>query len=675
MSEIQRTIDSELDASLRTLFDAIDEGFALCDMVVDELGISVDYRFVLVNPLFEEMTGLVNAAGKTALELIPNLEREWIDTYSRVAFGQEAMRFEQGSEVMGRWFEVFAAPLPPHGRFAVVFKDQTARRRWEQTLKRSADNSAFVAELLSALDVQDTFAARVQHLTDSIAGRFAEYATVEAPRRSSRLLSLSHVTDDGAEILRTLRTQHRIPEADTASVYQATEKPQLIRVISPEMRAAYSTSPAMRNLLDRLDPTSHIAVPIELGAGERGVLMVGTAGPDGRHFDADDLGFFQDVARRVSPSLVSARLREEEHNISVRLQKALLPDRVIAHPEVLVGARYQAANVLLEVGGDWYDTFSWSDGKVGFIVGDVVGHGIDSTAAMGRLRAATAALAAHLPPDPAGLIDALDTFARSSDGSDFVTVVCLVLDPATGNLSYSSAGHPPCLVVEPNGLIRFLDDAQAPPMCGLTVVDRPKKTITLMPGSTVVLYSDGLVERRRENLDIGLARLEEAAVKLSDLPMDRFASELIDAMGQVSAPQDDVIVLGFRYTPGVGRFCRSVLATADQLRGLRNELRTWLRMSGVSGGQETDVVLAVGEACSNTIEHAYLREVGPVIVEVTNYGVLRAVVSDQGTWKAPSLMDGRGRGTTIMRELSDFSRLQDQDGTVVIMRFESPSPG
>lgn len=551
MSDERRMPDAELDASLRTLFDAIDEGFAISDMIVDEHGTSIDYRFILVNPLFEEMTGLVDATGKTVLELIPDLEQIWIDRYSRVAFGQETMRFEQGAAALGRWFEVFATPVPPLGRFAVVFKDQTLRRKWEQMLRTSAENSAFVAELLTTLDMQESFAARVQHLTDAIVGRFADFATVEAPKRPDRLLALSHVTEGGAEILRTLRSQHRIPDRDPASAVRAAETPQYIREVTPEMRASYSMSPEMNRLLEQLHQTSHIAVPLGLGFGELGVLMVGTVGSEGRRFETDDVAFFYDVARRVSPSLASARLREEEHNISTRLQKALLPDRVIEHPDVDIGACYQAANVLLEVGGDWYDTFSWADGRVGFIVGDVVGHGIDSTATMGRLRAAMAALAAHLAPDPAVLIDALDSFARSSDGCDFVTVVCVILDPATGILSYSSAGHPPCLVVEPNGVTRFLDQAQAPPICGLQIADRPKHTTMLAPGSTVVMYSDGLIERRRENLDLGLARLQEAAVNLRDLPMDRFVPELIEELSRVSAPQDDVIVLSFRYGNGL----------------------------------------------------------------------------------------------------------------------------
>ena len=549
MSDERRMPDDELDASLRMLIDAIDEGFAISDMIVDEHGKSIDYRFIMVNPLFEEMTGLVDATGKTVLELIPDLEQIWIDKYSRVAFGQETMRFEQGAAALGRWFEVFATPVPPLGRFAVVFKDQTLRRKWEQMLRTSAENSAFVAELLTTLDMQESFAACVQHLTDAIVGRFADFATVEAPKRSARLLALSHVTEEGAEILRTLRTQHRIPDLDPASAARAAETPQYIREVTSQMRESYSISGEMNGLLEQLHQASHIAVPLGLGLSELGVLMVGTVGSEGRRFETEDVTFFYDVARRVSPSLASARLREEEHNISTRLQKALLPDRVIEHPDVAVGARYQAANVLLEVGGDWYDTFSWADGRVGFIVGDVVGHGIDSTATMGRLRAATAALAAHLAPDPAVLIDALDSFARSSDGCDFVTVVCVILDPATGILSYSSAGHPPCLVVEPNGVTRFLDQAQAPPICGLHVADRPKHTTMLAPGSTVVMYSDGLIERRRENLDLGLVRLQEAAVNLRDLPMDSFVQGLIEELSKVSAPQDDVIVLSFRYAP------------------------------------------------------------------------------------------------------------------------------
>ena len=127
----------ESEARFRALFSSIDEGYALCEMVLDTDGRPVDYRFLEVNPLFEAMTGLTDAVGRTAYELVPGLERHWVETYTRVALGGEPLRFEQGSEAMGRWFDVFATPVEPRGRFAIVFKDVTERRQAEQALRES----------------------------------------------------------------------------------------------------------------------------------------------------------------------------------------------------------------------------------------------------------------------------------------------------------------------------------------------------------------------------------------------------------------------------------------------------------------------------------------------------------------------------------------------------------
>ena len=103
------------EAELRQVFASIDEGFCVCEMVVDDLGRAVDYRFVAINPAFEAMTGLVDAPGQTARELVPDLEQDWIETYARVGLDGETLRFEQGSEAMGRWFDVFATPLGVRG--------------------------------------------------------------------------------------------------------------------------------------------------------------------------------------------------------------------------------------------------------------------------------------------------------------------------------------------------------------------------------------------------------------------------------------------------------------------------------------------------------------------------------------------------------------------------------
>ena len=136
------------EAQLRNLFASIDEGFCLAEIVLDDDGEPVDYRFIEVNPLFEEMTGLADAAGKTIRELVPDFEHHWIETYARVAAGGDAVRFENRSEALGRWFDVFAAPVEPDGRFALVFKDITERKRTEEALAESEARYRFMSETL-----------------------------------------------------------------------------------------------------------------------------------------------------------------------------------------------------------------------------------------------------------------------------------------------------------------------------------------------------------------------------------------------------------------------------------------------------------------------------------------------------------------------------------------------
>ena len=194
-------------------------------------------------------------------------------------------------------------------------------------------------------------------------------------------------------------------------------------------------------------------------------------------------GVSLDITDRKAVEEVARAQEEHERRVALTLQKALLPSTLRRHPSIDMEVRYRAADVLASVGGDWYDTFEWPDGKIGLVVGDVVGLSIESAATMGRLRAAAAALATQLPPDPGVFLEALDAFARGPDGTDFATAMCLIVDTNLGTLTYSLAGDPPPIVVDSDGRSGLLDQALSVPLCVGPGGHRPTASFTLQPGA------------------------------------------------------------------------------------------------------------------------------------------------------------------------------------------------
>jgi PAS domain S-box-containing protein len=367
--------------------------------------------------------------------------------------------------------------------------------------------------------------------------------------------------------------------------------------------------------------------------------------------------------------LAAAKLRQAEHEAVLTLQHALLPDTIRWNPSAVVHAKYQAASNLMEVGGDWYDTFAWPTGHIGLMVGDVVGHNIASAATMGRLRAAASALAGEMGPNPALILDALDRFAHGPDGTDFSTAVCVVLDPTSGRLSYASAGHLPGIVVAPDGMVSRLFEAQSPPLGATLNLSRIDTAVHLEPGSLVLLYSDGLIERRGEPLDVGISRLERLLADNRAMSVSALSEFIVASLTAHTPPTDDIVIACFRYTPAAAKLNLRIEAKTDQLAGARDSVRSWLATRQITSDSVDDLILVVNEACSNSIDHAYQnRPAGPIDVEVVDHTQHLAVrVTDQGTWRARGANDAnRGRGNMIMEALADrFELRHDRKGTAV----------
>ena len=357
----------------------------------------------------------------------------------------------------------------------------------------------------------------------------------------------------------------------------------------------------------------------------------------------DLLGSFADQAAHA---LERARLFAHEHELASRLQRSLLPDRLPTAEGIELAGHYLAGGDAVEVGGDWYDAVRRPDGIIELCVGDVSGKGIGAATVMGRQRNVFQVYA-HDHASPAEIIRRM---LRHAGEEEMITLTCVSLDPYTGELVYSCAGHPPPLVVDRrSGKVTRLDRASAPPMGVAEAGDIVEARLLPTPGSVLAMYTDGLIERRGQNIDEGIDLLGRVIATGVDTSSDRILRNVSEVIG---APDDDVALLLTTIGGAQTTFEVEIPAEPGALPELRRRLRTWLLRRECSAAEAADVVLAVSEACNNAIEHAYRDREGTIALRVEADGAsVRAVVTDQGSWQEPSGSDERGRGITLMRHL------------------------
>ncbi|SFJ82907.1 PP2C family protein-serine/threonine phosphatase [Streptomyces pini] len=239
------------------------------------------------------------------------------------------------------------------------------------------------------------------------------------------------------------------------------------------------------------------------------------------------------------------RLRQahaREHEVALTLQKAMLPTHMPLERRN-AAVRYRPAQGSLNVCGDWYDMINLSEDRFAVAVGDVVGRGLEAASVMGQLRSALSA-AMRVADGPAQALYGLDLYARSLDGALATTAVKLDIDTHTHTLTYSSAGHLPPMLCHPDGLTELLDQATDVPLAARSRPShRPQAITTYVPGSTLILYTDGLVERREESIDVGLKRLSESLARHRDLGPEEIADNLLEDLGMNRGTADDAALV------------------------------------------------------------------------------------------------------------------------------------
>ena len=366
----------------------------------------------------------------------------------------------------------------------------------------------------------------------------------------------------------------------------------------------------------------------------------------------------------------AGRLQEllrREHAITETLQRSMLPEQLDLGAFTQVAARYEPASAAMRVGGDFYDAFLLPNGRSLLVVGDVAGHGVDSAAVMGSMRAALHGYALR-EGTPGELLGDLNSFAVAMHPGWMTTCQCLIVEADGRTASYATAGHPPGLVRDADGTVHALEHSGGPPLGVRGLVHYPTGKVALGPGSTVLLYTDGLVERRGESLDTGIERVTAGLRDGAPGDPDALARELLAAHRTPRGYEDDVAVLAAVLEEPGPTLDLELDASPPVLFTLRRTLQRWLGSLQLPEAAAYDVMLACHEAAANIVEHAYGLRRGTMRVRVTAVdGHIQLELADNGSWRRERQHE-QGRGVLLMRALMDEVEIRsDSEGSTVRM--------
>ncbi len=438
----------------------------------------------------------------------------------------------------------------PEMEFFRVMSDTCAQAvERVQALAAAADRASklrFLAEatdeLASSLDYEHT----LRSVARLAVPWFADWCSIALGIDGElRTLEVAHVDPQKVALAEEFNRRYP-PDPDSGrGSYQVfrSGRSELIPEITDEMIDAGVRDEDGRRLIRQLGLSSAMSVPLKANDKVLGVITW-VSGERGRRFGAGDLAFGEDLARRAAVAIDNAQLHTEVQQMAVRLQRAVLPETLPRIDGWDMAAHYLPSGHL-DAGGDFYDVLPLGEGRIALFVGDVTGHGVHAAAAMAQMRSAIRAFAA-VDPDPQHVLQRLDRLFDQYQIDQLVTMVYAVVDPARHELTLANAGHPPPILLRADAsseLMTLPEDV----LLGADGSERPTATVPFHPGDALLAFTDGLVERRSEHLDIGMDRLLLAS---EQLPRGVLADNLVRLVAEVRDPtrDDDVAALIVRRT-------------------------------------------------------------------------------------------------------------------------------
>jgi serine phosphatase RsbU (regulator of sigma subunit)/DNA-binding response OmpR family regulator/anti-sigma regulatory factor (Ser/Thr protein kinase) len=431
------------------------------------------------------------------------------------------------------------------------------------------------------------------------------------------------------------------------------------RPADPEA-AAPSDDPPIATLL---------VVPLVTSNQLLGMLLLGAR--EERAFDDGDLELLTLAADRMAIAIDHVQRFAHGRQLVETLQRSLLPERLPRHPRLELAARYLPSGLAPQIGGDWYDALELDRDRTAVMIGDVVGHGVRAATTMSELRNALRAFAVE-GHGPAAALHQLDRVVHATLGAGMVaTVLVVVIDAAQGTVTLARAGHPPPARRRAAGTARVLETTGTLPLGVDEHVAPTEAEYPIEPGDTLLLFTDGLVERRRESISVGFDRLCDALAS-APAEVEAICDHVLEQTLGAQASDDDVALMAVRLLPPIaGPLELTLPARAAAIPLARHRLRSWLTENAaeLEPAARSDLEVAWSEACTNVVRHAYgPRDATFTATARRDDDTLVLEVSDTGGWREPRGLHG-GRGLRLMRLLSDELVVdRGSDGTTVTIR-------